>query len=159
VRAWPHRFATLFRRRAPLSTVVEVTEEEEPHRKGRGGGVIRKLRPDMIRRMDDAPKLIDPSGWISEGQSVPINRVSTMQSNRQLAFADGELPAPPSASPKNQVSEKDNAAEHQSTRPINSTTSYVLLHLSRYIIKFDLYSRTRRLSDPGTRIRHNSASS
>lgn len=26
----------------------------------------RRLRTDMIRRMDDAPKLINPSGWISE---------------------------------------------------------------------------------------------
>ena len=27
---------------------------------------FRKLRPDMIRRMDDAPKPVGPNGWISE---------------------------------------------------------------------------------------------
>lgn len=27
-----------------------------------------RLRTEMIRRMDDAPKLVNPSGWISEGQ-------------------------------------------------------------------------------------------
>lgn len=27
------------------------------------------LRPDMIRRVEGAPKLVDPSGWISEGVS------------------------------------------------------------------------------------------
>ncbi|KAI0036137.1 cation transport protein-domain-containing protein [Vararia minispora EC-137] len=30
----------------------------------------RKVRADMIRRVDDAPKLVDPSGWISEGPAV-----------------------------------------------------------------------------------------
>jgi len=28
----------------------------------------RRVRPDMIRRIDDRPKLINPSGWISEGR-------------------------------------------------------------------------------------------
>ncbi len=28
-----------------------------------------QLRPDMIRRVEGAPKLVDPSGWISEGVS------------------------------------------------------------------------------------------
>ena len=27
------------------------------------------LRPEMIRRVEGAPKLVDPSGWISEGVS------------------------------------------------------------------------------------------
>ena len=27
---------------------------------------LKKLRPDMIRRMDDAPKPVGPNGWISE---------------------------------------------------------------------------------------------
>jgi hypothetical protein len=29
----------------------------------------QRLRPDMIRRIDDAPKLLNPSGLISEGQA------------------------------------------------------------------------------------------
>ena len=30
-----------------------------------------KLRTDMIRRMDEAPKLVNPSGWISEREPDP----------------------------------------------------------------------------------------
>lgn len=91
---WPQRFTTLFRKRTGLSTVEESTEKQ-PDKKERGGGVIRKLRPDMIRRMDDAPKLVDPSGWISEGQSAPTEPASIVQSPRQLAFADHEPPGSP----------------------------------------------------------------
>ncbi|KAI0000966.1 cation transport protein-domain-containing protein [Russula vinacea] len=41
----------------------------------------RRLRPDMIRRVDDAPKLVNPSGWISEGQAGPTNVRSTNQAD------------------------------------------------------------------------------
>ena len=37
--------------------------------KERGRPLAHKLRPDMIRRMNDAPKLVNPSGFISEGHS------------------------------------------------------------------------------------------
>lgn len=33
----------------------------------------RRLHPDMIRRMDDVPKLVNPSGSISEGQAGPTD--------------------------------------------------------------------------------------
>ncbi|KAK7691819.1 hypothetical protein QCA50_005222 [Cerrena zonata] len=33
-----------------------------------------RVRPDMIRRMDDALKPVNPSGWISEGQSPNPNQ-------------------------------------------------------------------------------------
>ncbi|KAI0302328.1 cation transport protein-domain-containing protein [Multifurca ochricompacta] len=36
------------------------------------GKPSRRLRTDMIRRVDGAPKLVDPSGWISEGQADSI---------------------------------------------------------------------------------------
>jgi hypothetical protein len=121
-RTWPQRFTTIFRRRTALSTVVEVTEEEQPRDEDRRGGTIRKLRPDMIRRMDDAPKLVDPNGWISEGQSAPMNRVSTINSNPQLAFAD-ELSTSPSSSPLDQVPVNDAAVGRQTTR--SGRLSYV----------------------------------
>ena len=57
----------------------------------------RKLRPDMIRRIDDAPRLVNPSGWISEGEARPTNVCSMNQSeNRELspstASHDPQLP-------------------------------------------------------------------
>jgi len=33
----------------------------------------KRLRPDMIRRVDDAPKLVDPSGSIIEVQAGPTD--------------------------------------------------------------------------------------
>ena len=44
--------------------------------------------------MDDAPKLVNPSGWISEGRSDPMNAVAEdgsqppAEPTRQLAFAE-----------------------------------------------------------------------
>jgi hypothetical protein len=47
----------------------------------------RRLRPDMIRRIDDAPRLVNPSGWISEGQAGPTNgvRPTSQSDNRELS--------------------------------------------------------------------------
>ncbi|KAJ7772100.1 cation transport protein-domain-containing protein [Mycena maculata] len=71
---WPRRINTLLSR-SMLSAVQETSREgsrsrertldqdEKPKKKG----FMRKLRPDMIRRMDHPPQLVNPSGWISEG--------------------------------------------------------------------------------------------
>ncbi|KAL0072467.1 hypothetical protein AAF712_000230 [Marasmius tenuissimus] len=66
--------------------------EKEKHAHGNGGGFAKRVRTDMIRRMDDAPKLVNPSGWISEGDRIPMKRFGTMQSthqtqDRRLSFA------------------------------------------------------------------------
>ena len=66
-------FIRLFSRGQTI-TVVDETESEaqsqDEKSKKRVGlfskGTLRKLRPDMIRRMDDAPKPVDPNGWITE---------------------------------------------------------------------------------------------
>lgn len=63
---WPNRFIAFFTGRK-LSVIDEERiprDETKP-----SGGVHPKLRPDMIRRMDDAPKLVNPSGWLSEGHA------------------------------------------------------------------------------------------
>ncbi|KAI0250923.1 cation transport protein-domain-containing protein [Lactifluus subvellereus] len=53
-------------------------------------GNFRRVRPDMIRRADDAPKLVDPSGWISEGQAGPVDVFSTpSSSNWELSLPTG----------------------------------------------------------------------
>jgi hypothetical protein len=61
----------------------------------------RRLRPDMIRRVDDAPKLVNPSGWISEGQAGPTNVHSMDQSDNwesSTAPRDPQLPLQESGS-------------------------------------------------------------
>jgi hypothetical protein len=119
VRPWPKRFRTLFRDRTALTTVIESTEEEKNGNKERRGGVLQKLRPDMIRRMDDAPKLVDPSGWISEGQSIPMTSIPTVQSSRQIAFADDK--ALSSSPPQLHRVLENNSAERSpdTSRPVH----------------------------------------
>ncbi|KIK97977.1 hypothetical protein PAXRUDRAFT_135185 [Paxillus rubicundulus Ve08.2h10] len=72
------RTTSLFRRRNGLvmSPVAEETASQ-------GGGstpqekeASKKLRTDMIRRMDAPPKLVNPSGWISESITMPLKRLS-----------------------------------------------------------------------------------
>jgi len=57
----------------------------------------RKLRPDMIRRMDDALKLVNPNGLIIEGQPGPsnvrsMNRSDNSQPSSSTAPYDPQRP-------------------------------------------------------------------
>ncbi|KAF8891820.1 cation transport protein-domain-containing protein [Infundibulicybe gibba] len=79
---WPTRFVTFLRQGRGLSVVAEDSKEGSAESE-RKGGILRKLRPDMIRRMDDAPKLVNPSGWISEGKAMPARRSSMAQSRHE----------------------------------------------------------------------------
>lgn len=57
-------------------------------------GEPTRLRPDMIRRIDDAPKLVNPSGWISEGRTNPLKVIPVEpepqpnEATRHLSFVD-----------------------------------------------------------------------
>ncbi|KAG8932610.1 low affinity potassium transporter [Tulasnella sp. 418] len=103
------RINTIFRRRKNASATTDDKLEsgdsgsDRDHDSRRIGS--HKLRPDMIRRMDKAPQLVNPSGWISAGQtnsaslsgSVTANpRASpekvprNVQSPKQLAFLNDD---------------------------------------------------------------------
>ncbi|KAF7315082.1 Potassium transport protein [Mycena indigotica] len=81
IRPWPQR---IFSRKSGLTTVNEIsrensrspTPEEEPRKKK---GFMKKLRPDMIRRMDGPPQLVNPSGWISEGMHTPLSPIPSVE--------------------------------------------------------------------------------
>jgi hypothetical protein len=71
----------------------------------------RRLRPDMIRRIDDALKLVNPSGSIIDGQAGPSN-VRTMNQSDNLESSSSTAPHGPqhplaqesrNASPKRSV--------------------------------------------------------
>ena len=68
------------------------------------GGIVRKLKPEMIRRMDNAPQLVNPSGWISD--AVPVKKTPTTvqappapadssASPQQRAYASSHTPRTP----------------------------------------------------------------
>jgi hypothetical protein len=75
----------------------------------------RRLRPDMIRRIDDALKLVNPSGSIIDGQAGPSN-IRTMNQSDNLESSSSKAPHDPqhplvrdsrSASPKRSVSSSE----------------------------------------------------
>ncbi|VDC02697.1 unnamed protein product [Peniophora sp. CBMAI 1063] len=91
------------RRRRGLSTVEEVEEPETPIKKS-GQETPRRnraLRTDMIRRMDDAPKLVNPSGWISErilNEKQTYNEPRAEHPGPSSGESDGSTSPPTTAS-------------------------------------------------------------
>ena len=106
-RPWHVRLKDAIRRK----NVVVLSRHTTPQSGDTGSGSERRqttshsnrLRPDMIRRMDKAPQLINPSGWISQGQTTPVRPTSLDRSNtepntKQLVFSLGDgLTASPEA--------------------------------------------------------------
>jgi hypothetical protein len=83
----------------------------------------RRLRPDMIRRIDDALKLVNPSGSISDGQAGPSNVRTMNQSDNLESSSSSKAPhdlqhplaqESGSASPKPSVS----SSESRDGRPL-----------------------------------------
>ncbi|KAJ7099551.1 cation transport protein-domain-containing protein [Mycena belliarum] len=100
---WTRRIGTLLSRRSLLTPVEETSregslnEDEKPKKRS----FIRKLKPDMIRRMDGPPQLVNPSGWISEGAHTPRPRSPAHESDqgvderpRQLTFSETLVSSP-----------------------------------------------------------------
>ncbi|KAF8841742.1 TrkH-domain-containing protein [Paxillus ammoniavirescens] len=94
---------SLFRRRNGLimSPVAEETASEGGGSTPKEKETSKKLRTDMIRRMDAPPKLVNPSGWISESITVPLKRLSAKVhvgpltprvSNSQLTTSPADVP-------------------------------------------------------------------
>ncbi|EPQ55187.1 hypothetical protein GLOTRDRAFT_111153 [Gloeophyllum trabeum ATCC 11539] len=147
---WHSKMVNMLRRRKRLTSVKEESEESTP--KERKPSSVKKLRTDMIRRMDDAPKLVDPSGWISEGRTestlhtpargpaVDTREVQTEGQNHQLSFADR-----PSVSPDRSSTISSSSSEHHEEQTEGATTP-------------DRSRKGRRLSDPGMARRFRSAS-
>lgn len=76
--AFGWRVTSLLRRRTGLSPVAEGYSSEEGSSTPRGREAYhKKVRTDMIRRMDAPPRPVNPSGWISEGLTSPLRRLSS----------------------------------------------------------------------------------
>ncbi|SRR6266404_6528318 len=73
------------------------------------GTHTRKLRPDMIRRVDGVPKLVNPSGSIVEGRADPVDVLSCDPSNTL------ELSMGPHARQLSQVQESRRSSSIRST--------------------------------------------
>ncbi|KAJ7686542.1 cation transport protein-domain-containing protein [Mycena rosella] len=88
---WTKRISTLVSRKTVLSAVEETSREGSLNEKPKKKGFMHKLRPDMIRRMDHPPQLVNPSGWISEGAHTPRPR-SPEQEEEEERVEEHERP-------------------------------------------------------------------
>ncbi|KDQ50869.1 hypothetical protein JAAARDRAFT_141256 [Jaapia argillacea MUCL 33604] len=93
---WHGRLSNLFRRRKRAGARDKINGEnlESPRKKERRrGSIIGRLRTDMIQRMDETPKLVNPSGWISEGHAESTKRRTRSSAYEMQSTGDQELPA------------------------------------------------------------------
>ncbi|KAG1782036.1 cation transport protein-domain-containing protein [Suillus placidus] len=84
----------IFRRKTGLSMVPEDSANGDTRTTPKNS--TKRLRPDMIRRMDGQPKLVNPSGRITESGAIPIKHFS-LKSARSLnmqAEQQGQGPSP-----------------------------------------------------------------
>ncbi|KAL4252407.1 Potassium transport protein [Abortiporus biennis] len=85
---WVKFFRTVLGRNPTLPHVEKKNRD--------GSETPPRVRVDMIRRMDDAPRLVNPSGWISEGHAEspnpppppPQQEHPRSPGTHQLAFAN-----------------------------------------------------------------------
>jgi hypothetical protein len=82
--SWASRIATFLRPGSSSKAVATVNNLAGDMEKK--AGIIRNLRPDMIRRMDEAPTRINPSGF-----AVPMKRIPTSQNGVQTTTHTGQL--------------------------------------------------------------------
>ncbi|KAJ7594901.1 cation transport protein-domain-containing protein [Mycena floridula] len=113
---WPQRIAKLFcLKLSSLSIVDEEGSDEGGESKG------KKFRANMIKRLDEAPQRVNPSGWVS-GTVPASRRFSILQSpddsNRpQLSFAEPQRDVQGSKSPTSAVPSPPLPATVNLTRP------------------------------------------
>ncbi|XP_006461276.1 hypothetical protein AGABI2DRAFT_118180 [Agaricus bisporus var. bisporus H97] len=83
-----------------LSSVPEESDGRRTERRGTSHRRKKKIRPEMIRRLDGTPQLVNPSGWISEkvaGKSTPIQGpadrvvVDSDEQEKELSSSKSEL--------------------------------------------------------------------
>ncbi|KAK7036416.1 hypothetical protein VNI00_011613 [Paramarasmius palmivorus] len=86
---WARRLVSFLHRERGIPVTEDSDESDHDDKERANTGHTKRVRTDMIRRMDDAPKLVNPSGWISEGDRIPMKRHATIQSatqDRRLSF-------------------------------------------------------------------------
>ena len=85
---WKRAVRTLLQ--PQLSTIAEASHSTDPENvEDRGRSASGRLRPDMIRRVDGAPKLVDPSGHISKGHS-PRPPAQDLSEETKVSPREGE---------------------------------------------------------------------
>ncbi|TDL22995.1 hypothetical protein BD410DRAFT_820980 [Rickenella mellea] len=107
------RITRVFSRMDQLSTVNEggIEGEDGKRESDLKKGTLRRLRPEMIRRMDDAPKPVDPNGWISQNDSHAAEHKQVITASPQPI--DETTPV---SSRQSRLSEFDGSTDHEPRR-------------------------------------------
>lgn len=86
---WRRAIGTLFVWRSSTHSLEGGSDSDANTIQSHPRNVASRVRPDMIRRMDDAPKLINPSGWISEPDPppTPASEANITQQPTQLQWS------------------------------------------------------------------------
>ena len=143
-RWWKSPISTLLHRTPTLHD--ESDHETDSTHSSKRGHKNRRVRPDMIRRVDDKPKLVNPSGWISEGRMLSAQQGGLVESG--LSRSRSSIGEPEPANP----------TLVQSPEPIHSQPSGQQLNDPGAESESDLEDlskiprrgrRNRRISDPG----------
>lgn len=105
----------------------------------------RRLRPDMIRRIDDKPKLINPSGWISEGR-MPTAQEGLVESEPTRSRSSIREPVPTNPTPAQSPGPIHSQLSGQQSNDLEAESESELEDLNQIPPR----GRTnRRVSDPG----------
>ena len=95
---WKSRVSSLLRR---SDTLHEGDDESDSSRSRKKKLEHRRVQPHMIRRTDEQPRPVNPSGWISQGgTSIPQASLMKSRSNGSKSSIRGQQPN--SSFPQNQ---------------------------------------------------------
>ncbi|KAJ8591379.1 hypothetical protein M405DRAFT_788957 [Rhizopogon salebrosus TDB-379] len=142
--SWSRR---IFRSKSDLGTVPEDSSSNDVRTTPKENAI--RLRPDMIRRMDAPPKLINPSGRITESSAVQMKHIS-LKPNATSPDMQAEERAP---SPR-QLEFPDEISYSPEQLNLGADVDVKNVHIRRGSSLVDRErstSHTRRLSDPASR--------
>jgi len=87
---WKSRVSSLLRR---SDTLHEGDDESDSSRSRKKKSEHRRVQPHMIRRTDEQPRPVNPSGWISQGgTSIPQASLVKSRSNGSKSPIRGQKP-------------------------------------------------------------------
>jgi hypothetical protein len=95
---WSTRLSTVFRatpstaQNGPTNPPSPKGKKDGAKKHSRRASFMKRLRPEMIRRVDDQPKLINPSGHLSEGVPRPATPPPTPRSSMGASSTSSHLP-------------------------------------------------------------------
>jgi hypothetical protein len=164
---WSSRFSTAFRSNMRHSSNgagdVELDSPangSELKKRSRPASFMRRLRPDMIHRVNAAPRLVNPSGWVDEES----HQLATAPQIPQFASSEDKMAQEVVTSPQPMVEPRLATVPESRSSPTNDVvaaegadplatrfvpSTFVIFKHELSLNLGNRKQRTRRRSDPG----------